>query len=405
MPNTKQLSINFDIDVDQLIKSLIVQIPTSGSETIVTLIRNLVIEQLETKLESFVVSGEILRFKVKALREPFPNSRYKPSLKELTNEKTVDLGYICVIIVTSLAKILHLQQPRNLLWEVPPEVKRQSLKTVEKSTVRMRSVAINSSLLESVSNKLVSGCRCEPDSLAPYIYGVWDWTLRFICKICGKSYFCECFRKALDLHYPKALAEKPRYGEGGWPHKFLTAFKQSDFKEGICHLCRDMTSELFYCHPMYGSKVRVHYGPYIVRTSIEKGISQREAENEIRNSLGIPHISEGWVSEVELLNIVREIFPNEKVIHQVSPEWLGLQRLDIYIPKLKLAIEYQGRQHYEPVPFFGGEEAFSLTQERDKRKSNLCSENDITLIYFRYDEEISLKMVERRLRSALVSRE
>ncbi|NIM04544.1 MAG: hypothetical protein GTN65_02750, partial [Armatimonadetes bacterium] len=92
-------------------------------------------------------------------------------------------------------------------------------------------------------------------------------------------------------------------------------------------------------------------------------ISRREAENEIRNVLGIPGIGEGWISEVELLNMVREILPEEEVVHQASPEWLGSQRLDIFIPSLRIAIEYQGRQHYEPVPFFGGDEGFRKTRE------------------------------------------
>ncbi len=112
-------------------------------------------------------------------------------------------------------------------------------------------------------------------------------------------------------------------------------------------------------------------------------------------------LGEGWVSEVELLKVVRDIFPDEKVVHQASPAWLGLQQLDIYIPNLKLAIEYQGRQHYAPVPFFGGEEGFLRTQERDRRKASLCSENGITLIYFRYDEEINRKMIESRLKKAM----
>lgn len=131
------------------------------------------------------------------------------------------------------------------------------------------------------------------------------------------------------------------------------------------------------------------------------GDCSRESENKYRELLGIPRIGEGWVSEAELLNIVRSIFPNEKVLHQGSPEWLGLQRLDIYVPRLKLAIEYQGRQHFEPVSFFGGDEGFKRTQERDKRKADLCFNNGIQLLYFQYDETISKDMVEQKIKSAL----
>jgi len=155
---------------------------------------------------------------------------------------------------------------------------------------------------------------------------------------------------------------------------------------------------------MYGSKVKVHYGPYIKRIAIEKNINEHEAENEIRDILGIPHIGEGWVSERELLNMVKGIFPRNEVVHQASPEWLGRQRLDIFIPKLQLAIEYQGRQHYEPVPFFGGEEGFRQAQERDRLKAKLCYENGVTVVFFRYDENISRELVETRVRGALNSK-
>jgi hypothetical protein len=131
------------------------------------------------------------------------------------------------------------------------------------------------------------------------------------------------------------------------------------------------------------------------------GDCSRESENSYRELSGIPRIGEGWVSEVELLNIVRDIFPNEKVIHQASPDWLGLQRLDIFLPRYRLAIEYQGRQHYEPVEFFGGEEGFHRNQDRDRRKAELCAQNDVVLLYFRYDETINREMVGSRLRDAL----
>lgn len=55
--------------------------------------------------------------------------------------------------------------------------------------------------------------------------------------------------------------------------------------------------------------------------------------------------------------------------------------LDIYLPKLNVAIEYQGAQHYEPIEFFGGQEAFERTIERDKRKKELCEKHKCILIY------------------------
>jgi hypothetical protein len=129
------------------------------------------------------------------------------------------------------------------------------------------------------------------------------------------------------------------------------------------------------------------------------GDCSRDSENKYRDMIGVPRIAEGWVREAELLHIIRDIFRREKVIHQASPEWLGLQRLDIYIPRHKIAIEHQGIQHYESVPFFGGEEGFLRTQKLDERKARLCSENEVSLVYFRYDEPIVREIVEARIKA------
>lgn len=111
----------------------------------------------------------------------------------------------------------------------------------------------------------------------------------------------------------------------------------------------------------------------------------RQAENEYRLSIGMPRISEGWIAETELYYAIRDAFPQLDVEHQASPEWLGQQHLDIFIPELKVAIEYQGPQHDKPIDFFGGQAAFEETQKRDRRKKECCDRNGIALLYVRPD--------------------
>lgn len=110
-------------------------------------------------------------------------------------------------------------------------------------------------------------------------------------------------------------------------------------------------------------------------------------ENYIRDKVNLPKIGEGqWISELSLLNKVRSK-TSMKVIHQWSPDWLGRQRIDIGIPDLGLAFEYNGKQHYEAVEFFGGGEGYRATKKRDKIKRELCKKNGINLIEIRYDAE------------------
>lgn len=54
----------------------------------------------------------------------------------------------------------------------------------------------------------------------------------------------------------------------------------------------------------------------------------------------------------------------------------GLE-IDIWIPELKLAIEWNGPFHYQPI---FGEKTLLKQQNRDKRKSELAFENNIQLV-------------------------
>ena len=119
----------------------------------------------------------------------------------------------------------------------------------------------------------------------------------------------------------------------------------------------------------------------------------RLARTKIRTKLtadGI--IKPKWKHELSLFHAVRKKHPD--TLYQYRPAWLGRQSLDIYIPSLRTAIEYQGIQHYHPVEFFGGEEALLARQELDLQKKRLCEENDVRLIEWPYDLEPVDKNVE-----------
>ncbi len=112
----------------------------------------------------------------------------------------------------------------------------------------------------------------------------------------------------------------------------------------------------------------------------------RLARTKIRTKLtaeGI--IKPKWKHELTLFHAVRKKFPD--TLYQYRPDWLGRQSLDLYIPSLRTAIEYQGIQHFHPVDFFGGEEALQARQELDQQKKRLCEKNNVRLIEWAYDLE------------------
>ena len=57
---------------------------------------------------------------------------------------------------------------------------------------------------------------------------------------------------------------------------------------------------------------------------------------------------------------------------------------DFYIPSQSILIEYQGRQHYEPVDCFGGNDKFVVQQKHDKMKSDYAKDHGYHLIAVPY---------------------
>ena len=54
--------------------------------------------------------------------------------------------------------------------------------------------------------------------------------------------------------------------------------------------------------------------------------------------------------------------------------------------QLLYLIEYDGKQHFYPVPFFGGEKRFEEQQKRDQIKNEYCQKNHIPLLRIPYTQ-------------------
>ena len=69
---------------------------------------------------------------------------------------------------------------------------------------------------------------------------------------------------------------------------------------------------------------------------------------------------------------------------------------DFYLPDYNICIEYQGKQHYEMVGWFGGENGFAQRQLTDNIKKQYCSDNNICLLaipYYMKKEEIKTEIL------------
>lgn len=135
----------------------------------------------------------------------------------------------------------------------------------------------------------------------------------------------------------------------------------------------------------------------------EQGVSQSEIRKRIKE-LGLT-----WIQRKNrkmsrgqdaLTQIIKKLIPNEEVVNEYH---IGEQlRLDVYVPKYKLGAEYHGRQHFEHVTRFHETiDDFERAQKRDERKVELCKEQGISLVVFRYNDQLTEDYVFDRILSAL----
>jgi hypothetical protein len=104
--------------------------------------------------------------------------------------------------------------------------------------------------------------------------------------------------------------------------------------------------------------------------------------------------------QAALTAIMQKLLPNEKIVNE---HYLGERlKLDIYCPKYNIGAEYHGRQHfYYTSRFFDSKEDFERALERDERKIEICKEQGIALIIFRYNDKLTEEAVYERMLEAI----
>ena len=78
--------------------------------------------------------------------------------------------------------------------------------------------------------------------------------------------------------------------------------------------------------------------------------------------------------------IIAEMYPSDYILEEFPCVGEGLH-LDFFIPRKKIAVEVQGRQHTQFVEFFhGSADGFKAQRARDQRKQEWCELNKIRLV-------------------------
>ena len=127
----------------------------------------------------------------------------------------------------------------------------------------------------------------------------------------------------------------------------------------------------------------------------EHGEFWQKPNSHLSQKQGCPTCSESHIeSEVRKILIENGIkFEQEKKFN-----WLGLQRLDFYLNDYNIAIECQGRQHFEDVGFFNngknGNDYLSYIKKLDKKKKELCEKHEVKLYYINFNDNVYEKINE-----------
>lgn len=69
-------------------------------------------------------------------------------------------------------------------------------------------------------------------------------------------------------------------------------------------------------------------------------------------------------------------------------------RFDFYLSDYNILIEYNGKQHYEPIEYFGGKSAFETQVLRDNIKKEYCKENNILLFIIPYFADLNEELLK-----------
>lgn len=98
--------------------------------------------------------------------------------------------------------------------------------------------------------------------------------------------------------------------------------------------------------------------------------------------------------------IVRTLLPQEEIKFEYH---VGNRlRLDMYLPRLKLGIEYHGSQHFEFVSHFHKtKEKYLEAIQRDFEKIEACNKLGIAVVIFNYDDKLTQDFVFSKISDAL----
>lgn len=132
---------------------------------------------------------------------------------------------------------------------------------------------------------------------------------------------------------------------------------------------------------------------YICKRHPEIGIQYMTTENARKQFCPYCNIVKGEYKIMQYFIDNNILFEGHKTYDELHGVNGGKLSYDFYVPQYNLLIEFQGKQHEEPVDYFGGEKQFKIQLEHDKRKKDYAINNNIELLEIWYYDFNNIEII------------
>jgi len=110
------------------------------------------------------------------------------------------------------------------------------------------------------------------------------------------------------------------------------------------------------------------------------------------------NISRGELMVEKKLKILGIEFIREKKFDDCIGIYGSKLPFDFYLPKYNIIIEFDGRQHHEPVDIFGGQKSFENLKKNDKIREKWCEQKKIKIFRIKWNDiENSFLMIYKEI--------